>query len=207
MLILSKFTAFSQCFASSLQPIPCCLCLPPSLPMCCLILSACWSWPVLFLLLYMARADLLVSRQGAPEPPRAPAVLLAASDHLRARPRSRVAALRPQWALAGALPAHAARWPPPSGVSNVHSVNFILKDIFFRHLFICTSVTTEYDRLCTAHLIRLLVFLLGLTMKTGLLFWTKRELVCCPPWLLVRTSLSSIELNWIEFILGMQIID
>lgn len=137
MLILSKFTAFSQCFSSSFHPIPCCLCLPPSLPMHCLILSACWSWPVLFLLLYMARADLLVSRQGAPEPPRAPAVLLAASDHLRARPRSRVAALRPQWALAGALPAHAARWPPPSGVSNVHSVNFILKDIF---LDICLSV-------------------------------------------------------------------
>lgn len=35
----------------------------------------------------------------------------------------------------------------------------------------------------------------GLIMKTGLSFLMKSELACCPPWLLVRTRLSSMELN------------
>lgn len=71
------------------------------------------------LLLWVApsRADVLVLREGAPEPPRAAEVLLAAPDLVGAGPRPRLAALRPQRALAGALPAHAAGRPPTPRVS------------------------------------------------------------------------------------------
>lgn len=166
---------------------------------CLIILSVGRSQIVLFPLLHMARADLLVSRQGTPEPPRAPAVLLAASDHLRARPRSRMAALLPQWALAGALPAHAARWPRPSGVSDFYSVNFILKTFFFFNFCLPLQVS-PLNIIAYILLIRSSCFLssVGPIMKTGLLFSMKREPVCCPPWLLVRAGLSSMEFSWIK---------
>lgn len=70
-----------------------------------------------FFFIPCTRVDFLVLREGASEPPRAPALLLPTSDLLRAGPGSCLAALCPQWALAGALPAHTAGWPPTPGVS------------------------------------------------------------------------------------------
>lgn len=63
------------------------------------------------------RADLLVLREGASEPPRAPALLLLAPHLLGARPGPRVAALRPQRTLPGAVHAHAAGRARAPGVS------------------------------------------------------------------------------------------
>lgn len=59
-------------------------------------------------LLPPSRLDLLVLREGASESPRAAALLLPAPHLVGAGAGPRLAALRPQRALAGALPARAA---------------------------------------------------------------------------------------------------
>ena len=90
-----------------------------------------------------SRVDFLVLREGAPEPPWAPAVLLAASHVLRAGSGSGVAALCPQRALAGALPAHTAGWPPTSGVSAVVLCVFVF--LYLEEMFWDCKLAYQYS--------------------------------------------------------------
>lgn len=62
------------------------------------------------------RAGVLVLREGRPQQARAAALLLPAPHRLRRGPRPGLAALRPQRALAGALPAHAPGGPQQAQV-------------------------------------------------------------------------------------------
>lgn len=82
------------------------------------------------------RADFLVLREGASEPPWAAALLRPAPHLVRAGPGPGLAALCPQWALAGALPAHAIGGPCAPGVSKVFNTI-----IFF--YFCVTSKSAE----------------------------------------------------------------
>lgn len=121
------------------------------------------------------RADLLALREGAAEPPRAPALLLPAAHLVGARPGPGVAALRPERTFAGALPAHVAGRSPAPRVSSSHRFSFswlTFLEQAYAFLWINSDVV--------------ILSCLEPSTKTGLFFWMRRRRVCSPLWPQVR---------------------
>lgn len=167
-------------------------------------------FPVLLLLLLSllppTRPDFLVLCEGASEPPWAPALLFPSPYFLRARSGSCLAALRPQWTLAGALHAHTAGWPPSPGVSRLYDLFFTLTLTSpmceFTEIILCIVLVKLFCILLLPHYTLscanvALFFFLAITMKTGLLFSMKRRQACSPPW----PQVSIFMLNGGKFVL------
>lgn len=142
------------------------------------------------------RADVLVLREGASEPPRAAAVLLPASYLFRAGPGAGLAALCPQRTLAGALSARTGGRPHTPKVCSLTCVSLPYRCQFSGIAVISCFGLILFSCSTPAH-----------TMKTGVLSWMKRELACSPQWLQVCLSVGSVgSVGWIFLLLRTVII-